>query len=114
MAIPVVNATIAASGSLSSAVNLGGGTLAGVIMPSAWTTANITLVGSPDGVTYYDLYDIYGSEITIVGTAWKLIPTGDVVSYLPISHLKIRSGTGASAVTQSAERIVGLIVRNIQ
>ena len=47
--------TIANGQSLSGAVNLSGFTLIGIDLPSAWTTANLTLQASIDNSTWVDV-----------------------------------------------------------
>jgi hypothetical protein len=108
-----VPATIALNGSLSDSVDLGGGKLAGIIMSPAWTAAVITFQGSEDGTTFYDLYDRYGSEISWTVVAGKLHSNDDIVPFLSLRYLKVRSGTTASAVTQEAERTLGIITNAV-
>lgn len=110
--VRTTTATIAASGSLSAAVDLAGCTLCRISMPSAWTTANLTFSVSYDGTTYNDLYDQYGTEVTVTAAASRTI-------YLPpsewagIRFVKVRSGTSATPVTQEAERALILVTRPV-
>jgi len=108
-----ISATIAINASLSDSINLGGGKLAGIQMSAAWTAAVITFQGSEDGTTFYDLYDRYGSEISWTVVAGKLHCNDDVVPFLSIRFLKVRSGTTASAVTQEAARTLGIITNAV-
>lgn len=103
------DAIIANGASLSQAFAVGSGTLVAVVMPAAWTTAVLTFQGSCDGgVTFTDLYDASGNEITVtVAAAQKvLIDHMDGNAYL-----KIRSGTGGSPVTQGAARTLVAIIK---
>ena len=102
--------TIATSASLSSAVELGGGVLCGIIMPSGWTAASITMQASNDGVNYYNLYDETGGEITYTVDVSRYIKTSPSEVFA-VPYIKLRSGTSASAVVQEAERVLQLIVR---
>ncbi len=94
-------ATIAATGSLSGLVDLGVYRLARIVMPSVWTAAVITFQTSPDGTNWNDLYDASGAEYVVQAAASRsiIIPYAD---FLGTRYLKIRSGTSAAAVAQSA------------
>lgn len=108
--IGTVTATIAAGTSLSGAADLGTGRVVGLILPAAWTSAAITFQASADGTTFFDLYD---------DAIERTIPSGSVAAsrflamqfgdWLGIRAIKVRSGTSASAVTQSADRLVTLV-----
>jgi len=103
--------TITNGTSLSAGVNLNGCTPARVILPSAWTTANLTFQLSSDGgTTYNDLYDEYGAEISVVAAASRHVRLnpGD---WFSLNHMKIRSGTSASAVNQGANRTIIVVCR---
>lgn len=111
--LSLTTATIAESASLSSGVNLRDSVVVGIIMPSSWTTADITLQASYDGTTYYDVYNMDGDEYTITASASRII----VLSPLEIQwarYIKIRSGTASTPVTQSAARSINLISRSVQ
>lgn len=104
--------TIAASTSLSAGVFVGGGRHMAIEMPSGWTAALITFQGSKDGVTWQNIYNDSGVEVSATVTAG----TGcalDVaaLSLAPWPWLKIRSGTSASAVNQEAARTLYLITK---
>ena len=73
----------------------------GVIIPSTWETANLTFQVSNDGVTYANLYDIEGAEVTLTAAAGKANALASVGEALfPFGLVKIRSGTAASPVVQ--------------
>lgn len=107
-----LTATIAASGSLSDALQVAG-KLVGVITPAAWTAAAITFSVSQDGTTFVDLYDD-STERTIASAS---IPTAasrmlalSLSSWLPVNYVKIRSGTAASPVVQASARSITLVL----
>jgi hypothetical protein len=105
-------ATIANGASLSGAVDLGDNVLVRIIMPAEWTTAVLTFQTSDDGVTYAEALDTYDALLSynpLVGNARPVEP----VDFLGVRYLKVRSGTAASAVNQTAERIIKLVVRPI-
>lgn len=104
--------TIASGASVSSTggdanngiIDLRAKSLVGLQMPSAWTAAALTFSVSMDGgTTYNDLYDDTMTERSIAVVASRAI-TVDPTKFMGCTHLKIRSGTGASAVNQGAAR----------
>lgn len=102
--------TIANGASLSGAIDLENFRLGRIIIPAAWTAANLTFQTSPDDGTYSDLYDAAGYEYTIVvGGASRaiIVPLAD---FIGIRFLKIRSGTAGVAVNQAADRVLTLVV----
>ena len=106
-----VEANIAASAALSGAVRLPPACyLSAIIMPAAWTTADLTFQGSHDGVTYYDIYDEYGSEVTVSAAASRHIVLMPAL-WSGTRFLKVRSGTTGTPVNQAAARTLNLIVR---
>lgn len=105
-------ATIASSASLSDAIDLGGTTLSGYIMPATWTAANITFQASVDGTNFYNLYDQFGNEVTnVVSTSrFVCLTPSDMAS---IRYIKIRSGSSSTPVAQAAERLITLVTRAV-
>jgi hypothetical protein len=101
---------IANGQSLSGAVNLAGHLLVGVVMPSAWTTANLTLQVSRDASTYNNLHDFAGNEYTIVAAASRHILL-DPSELAGAEWVKVRSGTSGTPVNQGAARVLYLVVR---
>lgn len=98
-------ARIAASASLSGAVEIGDALAVAIHMPATWTTAGITFQASFDGTTYNNVYDDAGNEVTISAAASRAIVILTNV-LTPFKYIKIRSGTSGAAVTQAAERIL--------
>lgn len=101
-------ATIAASASLSDAINTGGGLPVAIQMPAAWTSAALTFQGSMDGSTYQSIYCSDGTEYSIVAAVATNVAGFDSSIFVGFNYIKIRSGTAGSPVTQGAER--GLII----
>lgn len=113
IAMHILNATIASGASLSDSMNLGGLRLFGIVMPAAWTAANLTFQASFDGgTTYVDMYDYNGLEVVATTSTSRLIVLDPVV-FAAIPLLKIRSGTAASAVNQGGDRTLTLVLRSI-
>ena len=104
--------TIATGASLSDALDLSGTSLVGYIMPSSWTTANITFQGSVDGTNFFNLYDQFGNEIKHIVSASQFMALNPA-DLTCIRYLKIRSGTSGSAVNQGGQRQITLVTRAI-
>ena len=109
--------TIANGESLSGPINLDSHRLAGIVLPAAWTDADISFVGyvtKTDGTRDTTAYPIWYTdglaattlgEVTInnntgVSKAYKLDPTW----FEGFRWVAIRSGTTVSAVNQGAAR----------
>lgn len=104
--IPV---TIASGASLSGIVDLGPLRAFGVLMPASWTTANLTLQASADGVNFYNVYDDSGAEVTITVAASQYVILASPAKMLGLRWIKVRSGTSGSAVNQGADRTMNII-----
>jgi hypothetical protein len=105
--------TIANGQSLSGAADLKGlGTPVRIDMPAAWTAANLTFQVSADGVTYQDLYDDGGSEVTVTAAAGRSIFL-QPAEWAHVRYLKVRSGTAAVPVNQGTDRLLTLVVRPV-
>jgi hypothetical protein len=109
----VLSASISSGSSLTGALNLGGLRLFAIVIPSAWTSANLTFQMSPDaGTTWVNIYDINGNELTAVAAASECIVLTPV-SFSSFQYLRIRSGTSSSAVSQAADRSLQLLLRAV-
>lgn len=106
-------AVIAANNANTDKINLGGLRLFGIVMPAAWTAANLTFQASLDGgTTWNNVKDATGAEVTVVASA------SDCVVWLPAAFsalpmLKLRSGPAAAPVNQAADRTLQLILRSV-
>lgn len=108
-AVETTTVVIENNGSLSGAVDLGGRKLVAIDMPSSWTAASLTFQASADGVTYDNLYDgATERALTVAASRYLAQAIGDWVG---IRWLKVRSGTAASPVNQTAERVLTLVVQ---
>jgi Na+-transporting methylmalonyl-CoA/oxaloacetate decarboxylase beta subunit len=110
MSAPLANpvATILSGASQSQGVYLGVGELIGIQMPTGWDAADITILGSADGVTYQQMKDTSATEVDYKAAAslYVLLATP-----LRCPWIIVRSGTGAVPVNQSANRLLTLVVR---
>lgn len=98
---------------LSDAVDLGGHRITAIAMSTAWTAADITFAAASVAAgTFYPLYDDNGSEATVTASASRIIAVDVVAASLaPLQHLKFRSGTDATPVTQASPRTLTLILK---
>lgn len=104
--------TIANGASLTSAIQLDRNTLLGIGFPAAWTTADLTFQASLDNVTFYDMRNASGGELTVPSAS---VVAGDWIAFSPDDFrsalfLKIRSGTSATPVNQGADRVLALAI----
>jgi hypothetical protein len=104
-----LTATIASGQSLSDALRIALEiTLIGLIMPAAWDAADITFQASWDGSTYRDLFTQDGTEVTVTAAAGQTYYINNT-SIRAFPYLKLRSGTTALPVNQTAARTITLI-----
>lgn len=109
--LEVIQAKIASGTSLSAEADIGSKLLVGVVMPATWDAASVTFQVSLDGgQTFLDLHNVT-AEVSLVAAASQFIAL-DPAAYRGVNAIKVRSGTSASAVNQTADRIVGLAVRS--
>lgn len=97
--------TIADGETTSDALDCYGTRLVAVQFPSAFTGATATFRVSPDGETYYSLYDTEGNEVTITATDGAMVPV-DFRSFLAPRYIAI-----VSASAEAEERSVVLYTR---
>ena len=94
-----------------SFIDLAGSVLVGIEMPAGWDAADITVIGSTDGgATSKELVDDGGTAVQFVVAANRLIPV-DWAAMLCPRWLRLRSGTSGTPVNQTADRLIGLVVR---
>jgi hypothetical protein len=100
-------ATIQAGQSLSEAVDCSvtNKLISGLITPMEWTPANLTFLTSPDGVTYYDLRESNGMEVTMPVITGSIVPFMRFRDYVNnAAFIKFRSGSKHFPVPQAASR----------
>lgn len=102
--------TIANGASLSGELDLTEFTITGIIMPAAWTAADLTLAASDAaGGTFVPVYDAAGTELTIQADTSRFIALSPDATRA-LRFAKLRSGTSGSAVNQGAARELVVIV----
>ena len=108
-AIETKTATIDNGASLSGVVDLGGRKLVAIVMPASWTAASLTFQASPDGVTYYNVYDGATERALVVAASYySALNIGDWVGF---RYLKVRSGTSGTPVNQGGARTLTLVIQ---
>ena len=118
MSITNVKTVTIASGATgqSAEIDLTGFTLGAIVMPAAWTTANLTVLAATkttaDGGTYLPVYDEYGSEYVITAsTSRTIVFPATPCALAPLRFIKLRSGTAATPVDQTTTRTLYLILK---
>jgi hypothetical protein len=111
----VLTANIANAAALSQALDVGAARAVGVIVPAAWTAADLTFaVCDTAGGTFVPLFDDTGTEVRIVGpavnTARSLSPTA-AAALGAWRFVKFRSGTNAVPVNQGAARALAVVLK---
>ncbi len=114
-----LTATILSGQSLSDAVVVNGLAITGIIMPAAWDAAVLSIQASLDGTTFRDAYDNIGTEIQLGAAAGRqlvipLMPAIGSPLLAGFQYLKLRSGTAAAPVVQSATRTINLLLRRVR
>lgn len=108
----VLTATIPA-GQATADVDLGHQyTLIAIVMPDAWNAADLTFQASADGATWQNVYDQFGGEVMVMAAAGRWI-TIEPASFAGVRHLRVRSGTSAVPVNQTANRTLTFVVRPV-
>ena len=108
-----VVATIATGAALSDTIFTGGLPICGIAMPAAWDAADLTFKASCDvAANVANVYDKDGLELDFKTAAGNFI-TCDPSYFAGVRYIKVRSGTNASAVNQSATRSITLAIRTV-
>lgn len=109
-ALPV---DIAANAAFTNTINVGGLRLFAIVMPTDWTSANLTFQISTDGGTSWkNLKDQKGNEVTALTEASACIAL-DATQFAAFQYIRLRSGTNSTPVTQTATRTLQLLLRSI-
>ena len=113
MFFPAVSftASIGAEQSQSGNIAVGNTILDTLLVPTGWTAANITLLGSINGTTFFPVHDAAGVEVTLTAAADRIVRFPPDFR-LGFPYLRIRSGTTAAPVNQAAARTVE--IRGVQ
>jgi hypothetical protein len=106
---------IASGQSLSAEIDIGNKSLVGILIPTNWTTAGISIQVSPDGgVTWAELTVVAGTPYAIgsvTGGTLAYYVAVDPTTLRGALAIKIRSGTQAAPVNQTNTVNLQLITR---
>ena len=110
--IGVQGVTIPSGQALSNSTDLSMSRFCGIILPTAWTTADVSFQASMDGTTWVDVFTQSG-EYTIPSAvaAPSRLYVLDTHFTPGIRFLKVRSGLSAAPVNQAADRSVLVVTR---
>ena len=110
--LKIQTATIASGAALSETKLMSGCVLAGIVMPAAWTAADLTFQVSLEGSTFVPLYDANGVEVSVKAAASRQIQV-QPADFAGVRYLKLQSGLTGATVNQAADRAVTLITRSV-
>jgi hypothetical protein len=112
----VVPVTIPAGTALSNEVNVADKRIVGIIMPAAWTAANLSfkaLTSEPSALpkvpVYGEVVDNAGSAVSVTAAAAVYIALADTFPGEAWGRIIVRSGTSGVPVNQGADRTLGLV-----
>lgn len=112
MAKPVpisIVATILTGTSITPSIDLTQGSVVIIIAPNGWTEAKISFQVSFDNISFFDLFDSTGFEISrfvVPGAAVEIVSSLTQAAL----YFKIRSGSRADPIAQESDRIFQLIL----
>lgn len=108
--------TIASGASLSGAISMhldqNPQVPVALEMPATWTAAGLTFQASYDGVTYNNVYDDGGTELTLTVSSSRHV-TLEPRYFVGIRYLKVRSGTSGTPVNQGGDRDINVLTRPV-
>lgn len=108
-----IQSTVAAGATgLGTVIDLGGMQVGAIQMPATWAAAAITFQASADGVTYQDLYDDGGLEVSVTAVQGHCVALNtNALNLAALRYIKPRSGTSATPVNQTAGAILTFILK---
>ena len=106
-----VQAVIGAGQSLSAEVDLGPGTLVGIVIPSGWSSASLTFQATADGVSWSELVNSAGAALSMGVFSGGQYAAIDPTLWRGITAIKLRSGTQASPVVQASQQTLTLVTK---
>jgi len=117
MSTAQIELSIAAAASQSGTVDLRNFLVTGIVVPAAWTAADLTFLasaGAQDGVSatgvWNPVYDADGIALAAVAAASRHIVL-NASALAGVQYLRVRSGTVSVPVVQAAARAILLITR---
>lgn len=95
-----IEMSIPAGTAVSLPINLGTCVPVAFVLPTMSPAADFTFQSSTDGVTFTDVWDAFGSEVTVntgPGTTARTVVLS-VSDFYYTRHLKVRRGTAATPI----------------
>jgi hypothetical protein len=114
--------TIADGASLSDAENIQGYDLVSLQQPANCEGIAFSFQGSVDGITFADLYDVEGAEITVTKSATlaqtfalkcAITPAPSPIVLEGLQAVKVRTGLTAAATNQTGAVVILLGLRKV-
>lgn len=105
-----ISLSTAADGA-SEQINLTGLTLAGILMPAAWSDARIGVQCSVDGSIFASVYNTAGDHLTYLTSAGRYMSFDNMDNFAGLQLIKIVSETSNGvAVAQASARTLKLVL----
>lgn len=108
------SATIANGASLSGAINVQGWDVVAIEQPAACEGTAFTFQISMDGLTFVDVYDSAGAELSVTKSATLaqtlLLGTKEIRGAV---FLKVRSGATGLPVVQAGDAVLKVALRKV-
>ena len=105
-------ATIEGGSSLSDAVDLLETRTVAFQLPSSINGAtSLTFQASADGVTYSNVHESDGDELTYTVAASRFVRVADMLDFAGVRYLKVRTGTSGAATAQAAGCVIKVIAQ---
>ncbi len=105
----ILEVTIPSGDAVSDAIHVANSTPKAFHLPTI-DNSKLTFLGSADGSTFYNVYDSTNSEVEEPATTGQLyLDAPDALR--GVNYVKIRTGTSASPVSQSAERTITVVCK---
>jgi hypothetical protein len=111
---PVTSATvtIAAAGSLSTALNTGASGIAAIMVPAGWSpVANLSFQISADDISFFDVFDDTGNEIMITAKPGTAVIVDNTTWMQAVSWIKFRSGSRDTPVPQDIQQTLTVFLK---
>src|SRR5262245_40845093 len=96
--------------SLSDAVDCLAGDVIMLLMPPAWSFANLTFQVSANGVDFVDLFERFGNQELMVG----VVPNSGILvsaEFSRITKIKLRSGSRVQPIPQQGRREFTIVMQ---
>ena len=116
--MPIISysATIAAGESLSNAIDCGTDFAVGILMPTDWTAAHVSVLISIDGINFFDLFHLRANTTSPIEFKFNVVSNAvlaiDPNAMLMARFIKLRSGERDKPIPQEAARAFTIITNS--